>query len=141
MTNVVISLCSSSFSSSSKRFACPDPDLVLVLVPSLDSKNCPTRWVSVFICGMLEVKEHLTIVLEKLSAKKLHVAQWKHFIESLVKPFALQTNVTSSVIILRSSNYSSSSTVNLCSSGSRSSSKMFACLDLVLVLVLCCLFV
>ena len=78
-------MCSSS-SSSSKLFACLDPDLVLVLVlvPSLDSINCPTRWLLVFvvICGMLEVKEHITIVLEELEWENLNVAQWKHFIES-----------------------------------------------------------
>ena len=124
-----VKLCSSS---SSKRFACLDPDLVLVLVlvPSLDSKNCPTRWVSLFlvICGMLEVKEHLTIALEELEWENLNVVQWKHFIESLVKPFALQTNVTSSVISLHRSNFSSSS-------------KLLICVVLVLGLVQSCLLV
>ena len=50
--------------------------VVLVLVPDLVSKNCPTRWVSLFlvICSMLQVKEHLTIVLEELS-ESLNVAE------------------------------------------------------------------
>ena len=47
---------------------------------------------------MLEVKEHLTTVLEELEWENLNVAQWKHLssIETLLKPFAHQTNVTSS---------------------------------------------
>ena len=54
-------------------------------------KNCPTRWDSLFlvICRMLEVKEHLTTVLEELEWEKLNVAQWKQLssIETLLKPF------------------------------------------------------
>ena len=47
---------------------------------------------------MLEVKEHLTTVLEELDWENLSVAQWKHLvsIETSLKPFAHQTNVTSS---------------------------------------------
>ena len=47
---------------------------------------------------MLEVKEHLTTVLEELEWEGLNVAEWKHLssIETLLKPFAHQTNVTSS---------------------------------------------
>ena len=46
------------------------------------------------------------------------MAQWKQLIfhRNITKPFSLQTNVTNAVI------------------------KLFACLHLVLVLVLCCLF-
>ena len=47
---------------------------------------------------MLEVKEHLTTVLEELEWENLNVFQWRHLssIETLLKPFACQTNVTSS---------------------------------------------
>ena len=95
------------------------------------------------------------------------MAQRQHSIDTLVKPFNLQMNVTSSVISLRSSCFGSSSKLLICVvlvlglvpiffsclnpvlvqvlsrllSISSSSSKLFACLDLVLVLVLCCLFV
>ena len=39
---------------------------------------------------MLEVKEHLTTVLEELEWENLNVAQWKHLssIETSLKPFA-----------------------------------------------------
>ena len=30
------------------------------------------------ICRLLEVKEHLTTVLEELDSENLNVAQWKH---------------------------------------------------------------
>ena len=47
-------------------------------------------------CRMLEVMEHLTTVLEELECENLNVAQVKQFSkETLLKPFALQTNVTS----------------------------------------------
>ena len=47
---------------------------------------------------MLEVEEHLTTVLEEFEWENLNVAQWKHLssIETLIEPFAHQTNVTSS---------------------------------------------
>ena len=47
---------------------------------------------------MLEAKEHLSTVLEDFEWKNLNLAQWKHLssIETLLKPFAHQTNVTSS---------------------------------------------
>ena len=55
-------------------------------------KNWPSRWDSLFlvICGMLEVKEHLTTVLEESEWENLNLAQWKHIssIETLLKPFA-----------------------------------------------------
>ena len=45
--------------------------LVLVLVPSLVIKKLPNPMDSLFLvrCGMLQVKEHLTTVLEELSGK------------------------------------------------------------------------
>ena len=50
------------------------------------------------IYRMLLVKEHFTTVIQELEYENLNVAQWKHLssIESLLKPFAHQTNVTSS---------------------------------------------
>ena len=54
--------------------------------------------ISSHIC-MLEVKEHLTSVLEELEWENLNVAQWKQLscsIETLIKPFAHQTNETNS---------------------------------------------
>ena len=47
---------------------------------------------------MLEVKKHLTTVSKELEWENLNMAQWKHYlqIERLLKPFADQTNVTSS---------------------------------------------
>ena len=47
---------------------------------------------------MVGVKEHLTTVLAELQWENLNVAQWKYFssIETLLKPFVHQTNVTSS---------------------------------------------
>ena len=79
---------------------------------------------------MHEVKEHLTTVLEEVEWENLNVAQWKHLssIETLLKPFALQTNVTSSVI-------------SLCSSSFSFSYKLLMCVGLVPVLVLSFLFV
>ena len=49
------------------------------------------------VCRMLEVKVHFT-VLEELEWESLNMAQWKLLssIETLLKPFAHQTNVTSS---------------------------------------------
>ena len=76
---------------------------------------------------MLKVKEHLTTVLEELESENLNVAQWKQ-IETLLKPFALQTNVTNAAI-------------SLCISCFSSSSKLLICVVLVLVLISSCLFV
>ena len=47
---------------------------------------------------MLEVMEHLTTVLEELELENLNLAQWKYLssVETLLKPFAHQRNVTSS---------------------------------------------
>lgn len=63
-------------------------------------KNCPTRWDSLFfvICRMLEVREHLTTVLEELEWESLNEPQWKNLSskETLLKLFAHHTNVTSS---------------------------------------------
>uniref|UniRef100_A0A1X7UNQ7 Uncharacterized protein n=1 Tax=Amphimedon queenslandica TaxID=400682 RepID=A0A1X7UNQ7_AMPQE len=64
-------------------------------------KNIPTRWDSLFfvICRMLEVREHLTTVLEEFEWENLNEAQWRKnlcSIETLLKPFAHHTNVTSS---------------------------------------------
>ena len=44
---------------------------------------------------MLEVKEHLTTVLEDLERENLKVAQWKH-LPSIETLLTHQTNVTSS---------------------------------------------
>ena len=63
-------------------------------------KTWPTQWDSLYlgICRMLDVKQRLTTMLEELEWENLNVAQWKHLssIEALLKPFTLQTNVTSS---------------------------------------------
>ena len=68
---------SSSSCSSSIIFVCLF--LVLVLVPSLVSKKQPNPMGFLFlvICRMLEVKEHLTTVLE-LEWENLNVAQRKY---------------------------------------------------------------
>ena len=68
---------------------------------------------------MIEVREHLTTVLEVLEWGNLHMAQLEHYSETLLKTFAFQTNVTSSSF--------------------SSSSKLLNCV--LLVLVLCCLIV
>ena len=72
---------------------------------------------------MLEQKQHLTMVLEVLEWENLNVAQWKHWssIETLLKPFALPMNVTSSSF--------------------SSSFKQLNCVVLVEVLIQSCLFV
>ena len=64
------------------------------------TKNCPTRWDSLFlvICRLLEVKQHLNTVLEELQWDGLTATNWKNLasIEGLLKPFAHHTNITSS---------------------------------------------
>ena len=61
--------------------------------------NCPTRWDSTYlmISRLLDVKQHLTTVLDELTWDNLTATQWKHLetIRELLKPFAHQTNITS----------------------------------------------
>lgn len=63
-------------------------------------KDCPTRWDSTFLLlsRLLEVKEHLEIVLEELEWDCLTALQWRQLklLLDLLQPFAHQTNVASS---------------------------------------------
>ena len=104
--------------------------LVLVLVPSLVSNICPTRWLSLFlaVCRMLEVKELLTTVLEELEWLQSCSKKALIFPRNITKPFAHQMNVISSVISLRNFSF-------------RSSFKQLICVVLVLGLVPSCLLV
>ena len=61
--------------------------------------NCPTRWDStdLMISRLLDVKQHLTTVLDELTWDNLTATQWKHLeaIRELLQPFTHQTNITS----------------------------------------------
>ena len=61
--------------------------------------NCPTRWDSTYlmISRLVDVKQHLTAVLDDLNWDNLTATQWKHLeaILELLQPFAHQTNITS----------------------------------------------
>ena len=58
----------------------------------------PTRWDSTYlmISRLLDVKNHLTAVLDELTWDSLTATQWKHLesIQQLLKPFAHDTNIT-----------------------------------------------
>ena len=60
--------------------------------------DCPTRWDSTYlmISRLLDVKNHLTAVLDELTWDSLTATQWKHLesIQQLLKPFAHHTNTT-----------------------------------------------
>ena len=61
--------------------------------------NCPTRWDSTYlmISRLVDVKQHLTAVLDDLNWDNLTATQWKHLeaILELLQPIAHQTNITS----------------------------------------------
>lgn len=61
--------------------------------------NCPTRWDSTYLllARLVEVRQHLTAVLDELGWDNLTATQWKNLeaILELLQPFAYHTNVTS----------------------------------------------
>ena len=60
--------------------------------------DCPTRWDSTYlmISRLLDVKHHLTAVLDELTWDSLTATQWKNLeaIQELLQPFAHHTNIT-----------------------------------------------
>ena len=78
--------------------SCKATEKVIKLANKKLIGDCPTRWDSTYlmISRLLDVKNHLTAVLDELTWDSLTATQWKHLesIQQLLKPFAHHTNIT-----------------------------------------------